>query len=57
MSLLISVKQAAEELGVSDRTIQGWILNGTHLGPKFIKVGGLRKIRKSDILSYLSTQA
>ncbi len=50
---LLSVKESAEMLSISERTIEGWILNQNHLGPKFIKIGGLRKVQLEDVERFI----
>jgi len=40
-------------LSVSERTIEGWVFNKVHLGPKFRKIGGLRRVSEKDLAKFM----
>ena len=48
-----SIKEVAEMLSVSERTIEGWVFNKVHLGPKFRKIGGLRRVSEKDLAKFM----
>lgn len=52
---LLTTHEVAEILRVGPRTIQTW----RHLqrGPKFVRIGGLVRYRKSDVDAYIDTAA
>lgn len=50
MSQLISVKEVADRLSVSDRTVR-------RLPIRFIRVGGQRRYDWSDVQKYLDSRA
>lgn len=55
MEKLLDEKQAADILGLSPRTLQGWRLRGQ--GPQFVKIGRLTRYRPEDIEAYVKAQA
>ena len=49
--MLLSTKQAARMIGVSDRTLEDWRLRG--IGPRFVKIGRLVRYRPADVVSFV----
>jgi len=48
-----SIKEVAEMLSISEKTIRGWILNGVHLGPCFKKLGNSRRVSAADLAKFM----
>jgi excisionase family DNA binding protein len=53
---LYTVEDVAGMLHRSKGTIYNWIHNGTHLGPKFKKIGAKPMISESDLEQYYKDQ-
>ncbi len=53
MSKILSIKQAAEKLGVTDRTVQNLILRGDLHG---FQVGERWKVEEEEIAAYIERQ-
>jgi excisionase family DNA binding protein len=55
MTKLLSVKEAADYLGVKPATIYDWRTDNK--GPRAVKVGRLVKFRESDLDAYIDASA
>lgn len=55
MSKLLSVKEAADYLGVKPATIYDWRTDGK--GPRAVKVGRLVKFRETDLNAFIDASA
>jgi excisionase family DNA binding protein len=54
LAQILDQKQAAHLLGLSPRTMEAWRL--TAGGPRYIKVGGRVRYRRSDLEAWLDTR-
>ena len=50
---LLTEKQVADQLGISNRTLQAWRYRGGHT-PPFLKVGRAVRYRPGDVRSWLA---
>jgi len=53
MESFYSIKEVAEMLSISEKTIRGWILNQVHLGPDFKKLGNSRRVSAKDLARFV----
>lgn len=53
---LLTTEEAADVLGVSPRTMEGWRVKDQ--GPKFLRIGGrLVRYRREDLAAWLKKEA
>ncbi len=51
---LLTTKQVAEILAISEDTLRGWIWSGK--GVKYIKIGGAVRYKESDLHEYIASR-
>ncbi|WP_109976097.1 helix-turn-helix domain-containing protein [Mycolicibacter sinensis] len=54
---LLSPRETAEALGLSENTLAKWRYQRDENSPPFVRLGGLIRYRESDLLLWLDAQA